>query len=105
MLCVNMQGENKEIIVGNTFKYYIKEDSKYTGIIQRTAVNFGVHYRYGDALIFAFSYDKRQQYSIGLSYDMNLSGVSRISGFSGGPEITFRYNTANAYLYQKKPKD
>ena len=98
------QGPSKELVAGAVFKYYIREDSKYTGIIQRTSVNFGAFYRYRDALIFSFSYDKRQQYSIGFSYDLNISGLSKATKLSGGPEITLRYNTANAYLYQKKPK-
>lgn len=98
------QGPNKELMAGALIKYYIKEDSKYTGIIQRTSVNIGVFYRHQDAVIFSFSYDKRQQYSIGFSYDVNISGLSKTTKFSGGPEITFKYNTANAYLYQKKTK-
>jgi type IX secretion system PorP/SprF family membrane protein len=98
------QGPNKELTTGTLIKYYIKEDSKYTGIIQRTSVNVGLFYRYQDAVVFVFSYDKKQQYSIGFSYDLNVSGLSKASRFIGGPEITFKYNTANAYLYQKKIK-
>lgn len=102
---VQFQGPIKEFVAGTLIKYYIHEDSKYTGIIQRTAVNIGAFYRYNDAVIFSFSYDKRQQYSIGFSYDLNLSGLSKASKLSGGPEITLKFNTANSYLYQKKPKN
>lgn len=98
------QGKNVNIVAGSVLKYYIKEDSKYTGIIQRSSLNFGVFYRYKDAMILSFSYDKRQQYSVSVSYDVNVSGLNTVSKFSGGPEITLRYNTANAYLYQKKEK-
>ncbi len=101
---VQLQGPVKEITAGAIIKYYINEDSKYTGIIQRTAFNVGVFYRHMDAVIFSFSYDKRQQYSIGISYDLNVSGLSKATKLNGGPEITLKFNTANSYLYQKKPK-
>jgi type IX secretion system PorP/SprF family membrane protein len=101
---LQFQGKSKEIVAGTFLKYYIKEDSKYTGIILRSSINFGAFYRYGDALILAVNFDKRQKYSIGFSYDINLSGFSKSTYLRGGPEFTLRYNTANAYLYQKKPK-
>ena len=98
------QGTSKELVAGTLIKYYVKEDSKYTGIIQRTSINFGAFYRYQDAVIVSFCYDKRQQYAIGISYDINVSGLTKVSKFSGGPEITLRYNTSNHYLYQKRAK-
>lgn len=101
---LQFQGKSKEIVAGTFIKYYIKEDSKYTGIILRSSLNFGAFYRYGDAIILAVNFDKRQKYSIGFSYDINLSGFSKGTYLRGGPEFTLRYNTANAYLYQKKPK-
>lgn len=99
---VQLQNTSHEIIAGTAIKYYIKENSKYTGIIQRTSVGFGAHYRYRDAVILSFSYDKNQKYGIGISYDLNVSGLTKVSKLSGGPEITLRYNTGNAYLFQKK---
>jgi type IX secretion system PorP/SprF family membrane protein len=101
---LQFQGKNKELIAGTFIKYYIKDDSKYTGIILRSSINFGAFYRYGDALILCVNFDKRQKYSFGFSYDVNLSGFSKSTYLRGGPEFTLRYNTANAYLYQKKPK-
>jgi type IX secretion system PorP/SprF family membrane protein len=101
---LQFQGKSTEIVAGTFLKYYIKEDSKYTGIILRSSLNFGAFYRYGDAVILAVNFDKRQKYSIGFSYDFNLSGFSKGTYMRGGPEFTLRYNTANAYLYQKKPK-
>ena len=44
-------GPSKEIVAGVMFKYFIHEDSKYTGFIKRSAIGFGVHYRNQDALI------------------------------------------------------
>jgi type IX secretion system PorP/SprF family membrane protein len=101
---VQLQGSSNEIVAGSFIKYYIKEDSKYTGIILRSSINFGAFYRYADALILAVNFDKRQKYSIGFSYDINISAFSKGTALRGGPEFTLRYNTANAFLYQKKPK-
>ncbi len=98
------QGASKELIVGSKIKYYIKEDSKYTGIIQRTSVDFGAYYRVGDAVILSFLLDKRQKMAIGFSYDLNISGLTKASKLSGGPEIILRFNTSNPYLYQKRAK-
>lgn len=99
---LQIQGAAKEIIAGTKVKYYIKEDSKYTGIIQRSSVDIGVFYRSGDAVIVSFMYDKRQKMAIGFSYDLTVSGLSKTSRLSGGPEIVLRFNTSNPYLYQKK---
>lgn len=101
---VQIQGAAKEIIVGTKIKYYIKEDSKYTGIIQRTSVDLGVFYRNQDAMIISFMYDKRQKMAIGISYDLNISSLTKASKLSGGPELVLRFNTSNPYLYQKKAK-
>ncbi|MDF2453787.1 MAG: hypothetical protein K0S26_3291 [Bacteroidota bacterium] len=99
---MQLQATNYEVIAGTSIKYYIKEDSKYTGIIQRTSVSFGAFYRYNDALILSVGYDKKQQFGIGFSYDLNLSGLTKVSKISGGPEITLRFNSSNPYLFQKK---
>ena len=98
------QGANMELVAGTQVKYYIKEDSKYTGIIQRSSVNLGVYYRYQDAMVFSFMYDRKQQFAIGISYDFNVSSLTKASKLLGGPELLLRFNTANAYLYQKKAK-
>ncbi|MBI3521124.1 MAG: PorP/SprF family type IX secretion system membrane protein [Bacteroidetes bacterium] len=101
---LQFQGPSKELIAGTVIKYYIKENSIYTGIIKRSSVNFGLFYRYKDAAILSFSYDRREQFSIGISYDVNLSKLVPASKLGGGPEITLKVNTSNPYLYQKRKK-
>jgi len=99
---IQLQGTSYEAVVGTFVKYYMKENSKYTGIIQRTSVSFGAFCRYKDAIIIAIGYDRKQQFGIGISYDINISGLTNASKLSGGPEITLRFNSRNAFLYQKK---
>lgn len=97
------QGPNKEIIAGLLFKYYLNDDSKYTGLIKRSAISFGAYYRNIDALI-AHLLIEKGRYSVGISYDINVSGLARVSTARGGFEITLRYVTPNPFLYQRKSK-
>jgi type IX secretion system PorP/SprF family membrane protein len=101
---MQLQGPSKELLFGTVVKYYIKDNSIYTGIIKRSSVNLGVFYRYKDAAIISFSYDNKEQFSIGISYDINLSKLTNASKLSGGPEITLKINASNPYLYQKRSK-
>lgn len=100
---IQLQTTNHEIIVGTNIKYYFKQNSKYTGYKQSNSVSLGAFYRYRDAVIVAFAYDKNQ-FGIGISYDLNVSGLSKVSKLSGGPEITLKFNSSSPYLYQKKSR-
>ena len=96
-----VQGPTKEIIGGMMVKYYLKDDSKYTGNIRRSSIGFGASYRYKDAIIVA-ALIEMGQYAVGFSYDLNTSSLSKVSKFRGGPEIVLRFNSANPFLFQKR---
>ncbi len=96
-----VQGPTKELIGGLMVKYYLKDDSKYTGYIKRSSIGLGVYYRAKDAVI-ANILIEMGQYSIGFSYDINTSNLSKVSTLRGGPEIMLRFNSANPYLFQKR---
>lgn len=95
-----LQGSSKEIIGGLMIKYFLKDDSKYTGYIKRSSIGLGVYYRAKDAVI-ANILIEMGQYAIGFSYDINTSNLSKVSTLRGGPEIMLRFNSANPYLFQK----
>lgn len=95
------QGPTKEIMGGIMIKYYLKDDSKYTGYIKKSSIGFGAYYRYKDAVIVS-ALIEMGQYAIGLSYDINTSSLSKVSTLRGGPEIVLRFNSANPYLFQKR---
>ena len=95
------QGSQREIIGGLMVKYYLKDDSKYTGFIKRSSVGLGVNYRYNDAVIVS-ALIEMGQYAIGFSYDINTSNLTKVSTLRGGPEIMLRFNSANPYLFQKR---
>jgi type IX secretion system PorP/SprF family membrane protein len=96
----SMQGPSLEMMEGFMIKYYFKEDSKYTGIIKRSGLGLGVSYRNTDAAIFSLLFEY-ENYAVGVSYDLNVSKLSRATTGRGGPEICIRYVTPNPFLYQK----
>lgn len=100
---VQLQGPNTEILVGMMYKYYFKEDSKYTGFIKQSAFGLGAAYRNLDALIVSAQVEFGQ-YAIGFSYDLNTSKLTRASTGRGGPEIFLRFVTPNPFLYQMHSK-
>ena len=100
---MQFQGPSKEIVAGTMFKFYMNDDSKYTGINKRSAIGLGVYYRGADALIASVLIEKGK-YAVGFSYDINASGLTRVSKSRGGFEINLRLVTPNPFLYQKKSK-
>ena len=99
-LC-QFQGPQKELMAGFLVKYYIKNDSKYTGYIRKSSVGLGAYYRYKDALVVA-ALIEMGQYAVGISYDLNVSSLTKVSTLRGGPEIVLRFNSANPFLFQKR---
>lgn len=97
----SFQGKQKELMGGLMVKYYMKQDSKYTGIVRKSSIGLGAYYRNQDALIVALLMEM-SQYAIGFSYDLNISRLSKVSTLRGGPEVTIRFNSAAKYLFQKK---
>lgn len=83
-LFLQKQGPNSEFIPGIQFTRYLSDDD------ERRQASAGIYWRAKDALIFTAKttiYDL----TIGLSYDVNLSLLTRASRGRGGPEITIEY--------------
>lgn len=90
------QGPSQEINGGCLFKYIIRDQSVYTGIIKACALSLGVYYRVGDAIIptMLFQYD---MYAFGVSYDFNTSQLTGASKAKGGIEFSLKFNTSPGY--------
>ncbi|CAN5881619.1 hypothetical protein BH11BAC7_BH11BAC7_20980 [soil metagenome] len=98
------QGKQKEMTLGMVFKFAMKESSRVTGFIKESSVLFGCYYRSKDAVAPYFGFEF-SNYSLGFSYDVNISGLKAATKSVGGIEVTFRLaNLAKAYLYQNKNK-
>jgi len=99
---LQFQGSSTEILAGMLFKYYMNIDSKYTGIIKRNILSYGVFYRNNDAVILQGMLEWQEQYAIALSYDINVSRLKSASFARGGMEVSLRYTPPKAFLYQMK---
>jgi len=96
---VLLQGPAQEINVGGMFRYFIKEDAKYTGFVKSASISVGGHYRAQDAFILSTMLNIAN-YGMGISYDMNTSDLRAASSGRGGFEISLRYVTGASYLYK-----
>ncbi|MBI4947852.1 MAG: PorP/SprF family type IX secretion system membrane protein [Bacteroidetes bacterium] len=93
------QGKASELLMGTMIRYQLKEESKYTGYVKGSAISFGGYYRNKDAVI-AMMLFEISQYAIGLSYDVNVSGLKSVSNGRGGFEISLRFVTPNPFLHK-----
>lgn len=100
---VMKQGKQKEMTVGMVMKFEMKESSKITGFKKSSYFLMGAYYRHKDAIApylgFEFS-----AYSLGLSYDVNISNLSSVTKSMGGVEVMLRLSNPQAFLYQNKTK-
>lgn len=93
------QGSQKEITFGMMVKYKIKEESVYTGVIKATVFSLGCFYRNKDAMI-PYLLVEMDKYSMGISYDTNISGLTAATSGRGGFEICLRFGNPSPFLYQ-----
>jgi type IX secretion system PorP/SprF family membrane protein len=84
------QGSLKELMLGANVAYKFKEESKYTGNLKGGTIGLGAEYRVGDAFIIT-SFLQIANYTIGVSYDLNNSGLSEASNNFGAFEVALRY--------------
>ncbi|HTL82460.1 MAG TPA: PorP/SprF family type IX secretion system membrane protein [Bacteroidia bacterium] len=87
---VMIQSGHHEVTGGMLFKFLLQDASKYTGRKKPSDFGVGGYYRYGDALIIDTRYEF-SGFSLGLSYDVNLSDLKAASRARGGFEISLRY--------------
>jgi len=88
------QRAQKEFSFGALIRYHLKQKLKYATPQQSNAVLAGINYRFNDAAVASlyFEYGKAQ---IGISYDLNVSGLKKVSHGMGGFELSLRYIASN----------
>ncbi|HEU4718231.1 MAG TPA: PorP/SprF family type IX secretion system membrane protein [Bacteroidia bacterium] len=90
------QGPQQEIYAGTLIRYVLGMDSKYTGFKQGAALSIGGFLRARDAIavvtMLEFSH-----YSVGFSYDVNVSPLRTASSSRGGFEIALRFVSPNPF--------
>jgi type IX secretion system PorP/SprF family membrane protein len=97
-LLVTSQGPNLNIILGSGLDFKIKNQSLYTNYHHENSIEFGMYYRYLDAVIFNSIYHLAQL-NIGLSFDITTSNLSRYTKGYGALEmfIAFKFNKPTGY--------
>lgn len=97
---VAYQQKATDIFLGSYFRYNLKEKSKYSQFSNGAAISFGGHYRFGDAFIPSVLVEMGS-FAFGVSYDVNLSGLTTASNGQGGYEISIRYISPNPFGTRK----
>jgi type IX secretion system PorP/SprF family membrane protein len=93
------QGPSSEIYSGCFFRYKIQEESKFTGFVKSTSLVLGTHLRVGDAFVPSVQLEIAE-YTVGVSYDLNISGLKKVTSGKGGFEIALRYGNLSQLLYK-----
>lgn len=85
-----MQGPNYEISVGNNFVYQLRPASKHTMYFDGTSIGFGLYYRSTDALMANVIFNGGP-FSVGASYDLNISKLTAASRGVGAFELYLKF--------------
>ena len=92
-----LQNTQSELLMGARFRYQMREESKYTGYVKGSAISLGTYYRNKDAFITTVLFEI-SQYAIGVSYDLNVSGLKTASAGKGGIEFSIRFLSPNPFV-------
>lgn len=98
-----LQSLQTNVVVGSLFRYILQEGSRYTGNLKSASVSLGALYRLKDAVIWVASMNY-SNYSIGFSYDMNLSKLSGFSKMRGGFELYLKFITPNPFAAKTRSR-
>lgn len=85
------QGSSKEFNLGMLIKREMGLTSHYTAEKVSSNLYIGAFYRFKDAIIAVLRFDYQQKISLGISYDMNISGLTVASSGRGGMELSLVY--------------
>lgn len=94
------QGPNSELLVGSMVRYMLQENSKVTGFVKGSAISIGGYYRNRDAFALAAMYEF-SSYGIGVSYDINVSGLKAVSSGRGGFEICLKFMNPSPFVFSQ----
>ncbi|MCC7303343.1 MAG: PorP/SprF family type IX secretion system membrane protein [Bacteroidia bacterium] len=100
-LLFQMQGPHQELNLGMLVRYRLNQATKITGFKSENAVYFGAYYRHKDAVIPQFFFEMAD-YSIGISYDVNISSYRSASNMRGGFEISLKYNNLTDAVFKRE---
>jgi type IX secretion system PorP/SprF family membrane protein len=85
-----VQGRSRYFILGSSFDFLLKQAGKHVGEVKETSLEFGLHYRWRDAVI-AHTQFNYGGLSFGASFDITVSKLSKAVQSSGGFEVYLHY--------------
>lgn len=97
-----VQGRQHEVYFGSLWKYVLISGSKSTGFTSEVSFTGGLNMRVTnviDALVpqlFISAYN----FSVGLSYDVNVSRLNAASNYRGGFEFSLRFTNPDSYVHR-----
>lgn len=86
------QGGHKQVMFGSFYNFSLVDE--YFDDKNKTSIHFGGVYRWDDAFIPVVKLDI-SQFSVGLSYDVNVSKLATASQSRGGFELTLSYRNCS----------
>lgn len=84
------QGSANELMLGSYYRYTVRSGSRYTGFQKPLMISGGLFYRWRDAMAVKLLVEWHD-YTFGLAYDVNVSGLNTVSSGRGALEICLRY--------------
>ncbi len=96
-----LQGPSMEATAGCAVRYRLKNETKITGLITESAIGLGLYYRYKDAIIPSV-FVTFSDFSLGISYDLNVSSYQQASLHKGGVEVSLKYHILKGALFKQK---
>lgn len=97
----NKQGPSSQIMYGSYFRISMVEASKYTGRIKAFIYHIGLFHRWNDAIIIK-NILEWHTLSVGFSYDVNVSSLSRSSNLRGGFELFLKYSLQSKHISRSR---
>jgi len=96
-----LQGGGMEINLGSLVRYQLQGSSLYTGAQSEMAIGAGLFYRYQDAFIPTVTY-QYSFFTLGISYDVNISSLRYVSRGVGGLELGLKYISKINSIYKRR---
>ena len=98
MFLFQLQGPSTEAVFGGLYRFLLRDAAKVTGFVKGGAISLGATYRWGDAItpMVAVEY---LWLRMGVSYDVNVSKLSKATGFQGGLEVSLKFILSEGFYY------
>lgn len=98
----SFQGAQHQFLLGALFKYKFSSSSKMTGFGKEFSLSGGLNFRFNNVFdaVIPQMYLDFYTFSVGLSYDVNVSGLNPASSYRGGFELSLRFTNPDGYTHK-----